>query len=166
VDRKFNFDFPAALYPEIVERLRGTPARIEERIELLPQDILTSRSHGPWSIQENVGHLADTEHLFLGRLDDYAAGAETLRPADMTNLKTHEAGHNDKLTAVVLHAFHEIRGTFVGRLDRLEPGRFAQTAMHPRLEQPMRLVDMMYFMAEHDDYHLARITELARLSGA
>jgi len=27
----------------------------------------------------------------------------------------------------------------------------------------MRLVDMILFQAEHDDYHLARISELARL---
>jgi hypothetical protein len=28
---------------------------------------------------------------------------------------------------------------------------------------PMRLVDMVFFQAEHDDYHLARISELMRL---
>jgi hypothetical protein len=27
---------------------------------------------------------------------------------------------------------------------------------------PMRAVDMLFFQAEHDDYHLARITELIR----
>jgi hypothetical protein len=32
--------------------------------------------------------------------------------------------------------------------------------LHPRLKQPMRLVDHLYFVAEHDDYHLARIWEM------
>ncbi len=27
----------------------------------------------------------------------------------------------------------------------------------------MRLVDMLFFQAEHDDYHLARISELKKL---
>ena len=49
----------------------------------------------------------------------------------------------------------------VRRLEQLDADRFGQTAIHPRLEQPMRIVDLIYFMAEHDDYHLARITELA-----
>ena len=31
------------------------------------------------------------------------------------------------------------------------------------LNIPMRLVDMVLFQAEHDDYHLARISEQARL---
>jgi hypothetical protein len=30
IERSFNFDFSAGLYPFLLERLRGTPARIEE----------------------------------------------------------------------------------------------------------------------------------------
>ncbi len=29
-DRRFNFDFPAGIYPEMIERVRGTPARLED----------------------------------------------------------------------------------------------------------------------------------------
>ena len=29
-DRRFNFDFPAGIYPEMIERIRGTPARLED----------------------------------------------------------------------------------------------------------------------------------------
>jgi hypothetical protein len=32
--------------------------------------------------------------------------------------------------------------------------------LHPRLKQPMRLVDHLYFVAEHDDHHLATIREM------
>jgi hypothetical protein len=31
------------------------------------------------------------------------------------------------------------------------------------LKVQMRLVDMLFFQAEHDDYHLARISELKKL---
>jgi len=37
-----------------------------------------------------------------------------------------------------------------------------RTALHPRLQQPMRVLDMAFFTAEHDDHHLARMTELSR----
>ena len=33
-------------------------------------------------------------------------------------------------------------------------------AWHPRLDRPMRVIDLAIFAAEHDDHHLARITEL------
>jgi hypothetical protein len=36
----------------------------------------------------------------------------------------------------------------------------SKAILHPRLKQPMRLVDHLYFAAEHDDHHLARIWEL------
>jgi hypothetical protein len=35
--------------------------------------------------------------------------------------------------------------------------------VHPRLRQPMRFVDHLYFVAEHDDHHLATISELAKI---
>jgi|GEM_PF-4393916 len=37
---------------------------------------------------------------------------------------------------------------------------FIHTALHPRLKTPMRIVDLAYFVAEHDDHHLSRIREL------
>jgi hypothetical protein len=162
-ERSFNFNFPADLYPEIIERLRGTPARAEEIARSLPAAVLTRREGDAWSIQENIGHLADLEALFTGRLDDYDAGTETLRPADMTNRKTHEANHNARPIESVLSDLRARRGHLVARLESLAPEDFARSAMHPRLRQPMRVVDTMLFQAEHDDYHLARIRELIRL---
>ena len=35
-------------------------------------------------------------------------------------------------------------------------------ASHPRLATPMRLLDIAFFVAAHDDHHLARITEILR----
>ncbi len=164
-DRTFRFDFPVGLYREFMERIRGTPARVQELIHSVPADRLTARPDEGWSIQQNVGHLLDLEELFAGCLDDYDARADRLRPADMTNLKTHQADHNDKPIESILTAFAEARAELVRRLESLAPARFGQAALHPRLNQPMRIVDMMYFQAEHDDYHLARISELKRLVG-
>jgi len=164
-ERTFNFDFPVGLYREFMERLRGTPARVEELIRSVPVDRLTVRPDTGWSIQQNVGHLLDLEPLVITRLNEYDAGAEVLHAADMSNQKTNQAGHNDKPIESILTEFAEVRGELVRRLESLDPARFGQTALHQRLNQPMRLVDMMYFQAEHDDYHLARISELKGLVG-
>src|ERR1700722_16791265 len=66
-EHKFDFGFPVELYPEIIERLRGTPARIEERLSDVPPALLTRRDGDKWSIQENIGHLLDLDELFAGR---------------------------------------------------------------------------------------------------
>ncbi|MHC4106776.1 MAG: DinB family protein [Planctomycetota bacterium] len=161
-ERTFSFDFPVDLYPELMERLRATPPRVQALVRALPPPVLTRREAHTWSIQENIGHLADLESLFMGRLDDCDAGAETLRAADMTNRKTNEANHNARQIDDVLSEFRTLRGQLVARLEAMRPEAFARSAMHPRLGKPMRVVDMMLFHAEHDDYHLARIQELIR----
>ncbi|MCI0595592.1 MAG: DinB family protein [candidate division Zixibacteria bacterium] len=161
-ERKFNFDFPLGVFPTILERLRGTPVRLEEMTKTMPKNILAVQLDGRWSILENAGHLDDLEELHEGRLDDYKAGLQTLRPADLQNLKTKGAGHNSTPLETVLTKFRASRQQFLNKLETFSDEELAKVAMHPRLKQPMRVVDMCYFMAEHDDNHLARISEIAR----
>ena len=116
-----------------------------------------------WSIQENIGHLLDLEPLWAGRIDDILAGVETMREADLTNRKTHEANHHGTNVDTLAGAFREARHWLVARLGELDADDFARSANHPRLRQPMRIVDLCLFVADHDDYHLARTTELTRI---
>ena len=165
-DRRFDFTFPAGLYPEMIERLRGTPARLEDRIGSLTANLLQRRDGDRWSIQENAGHLLDLEALVRQRLEQYLSGATELHAADMSNRKTYEASHNTVPITSILNQFRQQRMDIVDRLDSLNSEMFARSAFHPRLAVQMRLVDMIFFQAEHDDYHLARISELARLFSA
>ena len=162
LNRKFELDFPVEEWPAILERLRAVPDRLEELVRPLPADVRTSRTSrtgDTWSIQEHAGHFGDLEDLHLGRLDDYDAGVDFLRAADLSNRRTDEAGWNGKPVDEALAAFRERREELVRRLEALDPARFAQTAVHPRLHVPMRIVDMMKFAAEHDEHHLATIAE-------
>jgi hypothetical protein len=162
-DRVFEFTFPVGVFPEMIERVRGTPARLQERVSSVDPAILTKRDGARWSIQENAGHLLDLESLFNQRLDEYVAGKDALHAADMTNRKTYEANHNDVAMQTILEDFRDSRQALIQRLEALEPEAFSRTAHHPRLNVPMRLIDMLYFQSEHDDFHLARITELIKL---
>lgn len=162
-DRKFNFDFPAGIYPEMIERVRGTPARLEDLLDDLLPDTLTSQVDGRWSMQENAGHLLDLESIVSQRLDEYLAGNAALHAADMSNRKTYEAGYNEVPVNSILTAFRDARHELVARLENLDAEIFARSALHPRLNVQMRLIDMLFFQAEHDDHHLARISELKKL---
>jgi len=162
IERQFAPETRPSMFPVVLERLRGTPARLEERLRGVPADVLTRQFEGGWSIQENAGHLLELEPLWLGRLDDFVAGARVLRAADMTNKATFDARYNEKPIASILSEFRARRGESVARLERLEDGILVRIAEHPRLRQPMRVIDMMAFVAEHDDHHLARISEILR----
>jgi hypothetical protein len=160
VERKFHFDFPVGIMPSILERLRGTPVRVNKIAASLTDAQLRIKPEGKWSIQEHIGHLADIEELHEGRIDDFLAGKEMLRAADMTNAKTSKSSHNDKKIEDILREFRDKREHFVSRLVKLDDKVHESKSMHPRLQVPMRPVDMAYFTAEHDDHHLASIREI------
>lgn len=161
-ERKFDFNFPAGIYPEMIERLRGTPARLEELLAGLHPETLVNQADGRWSMQENAGHLLDLESLVSQRIDEYVAGNAVLHAADLSNRKTYEASHNEVAASTILSAFRAARHDIVDRLENFDDELFARAALHPRLQVQMRLVDMLFFQAEHDDYHLARISELKK----
>jgi uncharacterized damage-inducible protein DinB len=162
VERKFEFNLPVGVFPSVLERLRGTPARLEELTRGLAPELLTERRGGKWSAQEHVGHLYDLDELHEGRLEDYARGLEALRAADMSNRKTEEADHNSARLEDLLARFRSARESFVRRLESLTEEEVAASALHPRLGKQMRVIDMALFVAEHDDHHLASIRELTK----
>jgi uncharacterized damage-inducible protein DinB len=159
-DRKFQLGLGVEAAPALLERLREVPSRLAEAVKGVPAAALTRRVDGKWSIQENVGHLLDLESLWDLRLDDFDEGATVLHPADLENRKTHAAGHNDRPIADLLSEFRRARLAVLARLDRMNAAELARTALHPRLRQPMSVVDLCFFVAEHDDHHLRSIAEL------
>ena len=162
-ERDFNFSSDQNIFPSIIERLAGTPARLEEKVTSIPGDILTARINGTWTIKENVGHLSDLEPLWQGRLEDILTGKTELRPTDLQNTKTSEANHNAVAIEELLNRFRQIRKKTIDMLEKVDEEHVFKSALHPRLKTPMRIMDLFLFVADHDDHHLARITELVRL---
>ena len=141
-DRTFNFDYPVELFPNMVERLRGTPLRVRHMLEHLPEKIIIIRHQDKWSLKERVGHLIMVERL--------------------SNKKTYESSFNDDALEDLFERFQEVRNMFVEKLEHITLKQAALTAMHPRLQQPMRLVDLVYFAAEHDDHELTLMRHLLK----
>ena len=160
IERKFNFDFPSGLFPVVLERLRGTTARLKDMTSALSEVDAEFKPGDKWSIKEHIGHLSDLESLHEGRIDDFLARKETLRAWDTTNAETNNANHNLSTIRDLIDKFYNKRKTFIARLEQLNDETQVVRAIHPRLKVPMRPVDMAYFTAEHDDHHLTSIREL------
>jgi uncharacterized damage-inducible protein DinB len=159
-ERKFDFTFPVEQHPNLAVRLRGTPARLEEMLTGVPRDPLLRKPGGKWSAQEHAGHLLDLESLWMARVDDFLTDGDTLTVADLMNRKTNEAQHNARPLSEILAEFRTARRRLVDRVGEFPTTLFARSMLHPRLKQPMRLVDHLCFVAEHDDHHLACIWEM------
>ncbi len=161
-ERSFPMELPAWMFPNILERLRGTPARLDDRVATIPSKYLIVRVADKWSIQENIGHLLDLEPLWSGRLENLLSGAKKLRPTDLANKATDIADHNSKAIERLLRDFRIARTAFIDKLQALSEEDLAKTALHPRLNKPMTIIDKMFFVAEHDDHHLARMSAILR----
>jgi uncharacterized damage-inducible protein DinB len=162
-ERSFDFSKDQNIFPSIIERLRGTPARLEEKFKSIQTEILATKVDNTWSIKENVGHLIDLEILWQGRLEDIKNGEIEIRPTDLANRKTDEANHNATPIEKLLKDFRETRERTIVLIENLDEETIFKSALHPRLKTPMRTMDLFLFVAEHDDHHLARISELIRM---
>jgi hypothetical protein len=153
--RVFEFGPPVGTFPTILERLRGTPVRASEIVAGVPEDVLGNPINERWSAKEHLGHLADLESLDLARLQQFLSRTAVLSAADVQNLATKEAGHGRVPIQQILRRLRAGRDALVGKLERLTEEDVAIAALHPRLQKQMRLVDWAWFVAEHDDHHLA-----------
>lgn len=159
-DRKFAFENLEGTFPGILERLKGTPIRLSSMIQTIPEVFLAQSLDGSWTIKEQVGHLGDLESLWATRFADFMTRRAILTEADLANRKTHDARHNDKEMTDLMKVFSDQRLHLCEFLESIKSKSDQWYSKHPRLLTPMRPIDLAYFVAEHDDHHLARISEI------
>ena len=159
LEREFETVQPLETFPNLLERLRGTPARVEDRLRLAAPGTLAARHGDSWSILETVGHLLQVESLWADRLDDFVTRRPELTPARFEAWRVGEAQFNHRAARDLCSAFRTARNHLVHRLERLDESVLQVVARHPRLDRPMRIMDLMLFIAEHDDHHMVTISE-------
>jgi len=160
-ERAFNFDFPITNFPVIFSRLEGTLFRLQAILMNADDDYCSYNADG-WSVKEHLGHLSDLEDLWWKRMQDFLDRKEILTPADLTNTKTNEARHNEKSLEQLMQQFVVERQRTLETIYGFDRSTLGLMSAHPRLHQPMRLIDSLYFVAEHDDHHTAKISGLLR----
>ncbi len=160
-ERKFPAIQDNGIFPSILERLEGTTARLTYKMKRMDTD-LTLSTEGKWSIKKEIGHLIDLEPLWHERAMQILRGESHLLIADLTNQKTHKADHDAQSVSQLIKAFRKQRQFLMNTLQNIHESDLEKSALHPRLGTLMRLIDLAFFVAEHDDHHLAQITFLSK----
>lgn len=163
-DRKFDLNLGREKFITVYKRLQNAPARLQQIVAAAPGKMFIYRPGGAWSAKEHIGHLSVLEPLWRARIVDIRHGKSVLTPADINNTATSEGGFNDNDIPSLLDAFATERSKTLLLLDGLSVEDLDKTSLHPRLQQPMNMVAHIYFVAEHDDHHFARIQEIAGLA--
>jgi hypothetical protein len=159
-DRKFNFDLDNNEYSTIIQRLEKSPLTVLRIIAGVPETALFYQPGGKWSVKEHIGHLCTLEKLWQERIIDIQHNKPELVAADLENKATFEAGFNNWNISTLTRKFSDERDKTLRMLNFVAPEEKNKTSMHPRLKQPMRLIDIAYFAAEHDDHHLKAMHEI------
>ena len=159
-ERKFDFSFDAEQYSTIYQRLQQAPGTLAMLIQNRAEDILTYQPDGKWSVKEHIGHLSVLEPLWRTRIQDILDKKPTLTPTDLDNKKTSEAGFNNYPIRELLQQYTDERKKTLALLDSIHVKDQQGTSLHPRMQQPMRIIDIMYFTAEHDEHHMGVMEEL------
>jgi hypothetical protein len=138
------------------------PIASEDCSEMLSTRV-ASIPAGAW--RRRLATLSISSHSGSSRVNDITRGDSDLTVADLTNRRTHEGDHDQRPVEETVARFERARSALVACLQAAGNDVLERSARHPRLGTPMRLIDLAYFVAEHDDHHLVRIRELVTIRG-
>lgn len=161
-DRKFDFSFGNELFPLLLERMENNIEKTKFHLDRLNKLEFDIKPNGKWSVKEHIGHLKILEPLWLKRLQEIRDKKECMTPADLNNTATDEANFNQFNIEHIFHGFIKERVKTLEFLKTCQLEDLNYALYHPRLKQPMRIIDLMYFVAEHDDHHLKAILQINR----
>lgn len=164
-ERLFDFEFGPEQYDVICSRLQQAPQLLKDELGDVPEEVLQHKPGGTWSVKEHAGHLSLLEQLWRVRCLDILQQKPVLSPADLENKATTEAGFNKEPVTDLIQRFKEERSITLALLGQIDVKEDHHHSLHPRLQQPMRIIDLAYFVAEHDDHHLGRIRQLVGSKG-
>lgn len=154
-ERNLTFGLPKEMLPYYLERLEGTPIRIERKVFGVSNDVLSNKLNNKWSIKQHIGHLAEVNEIANKRIAEMITGAGMLSPA-VFEPKDYNLWPIEK----VLGYFRTTRMKNLEAYQAVRERDLLKSSVHPRLKVPMTPVDLAWFDAEHDDHHLVKINEI------
>ncbi len=162
VDHQFNLGIDPAWAQNVICRVQDTAIRIQQYVNLQTEKELSAKNNGNWSVKEHIGHLIDLEALWSNRFEQFSLKTDQLIHADMSNQKTEHAHHNEIPVIQLIDRFKKERSQLIEVFNSLSEDVLYHEALHPRLKVMMKPIDLLFFIAEHDDHHLSSIREILR----
>ena len=159
-DRQFDSNTSLEYFDEFLQRLEHFPAVLHQLLKNCPKEVSTYKMEDKWSINENIGHLILLEGLWRIRFRDIKEGKPDMSPTDLNNTATDESSFNNMLFEELIKNLASERHKTIAMLQKMSEEDLLKTSMHPRLHQPMNIIDLMYFVAEHDLHHLNAIQSI------
>ena len=161
-EREFTFDKSNNEIIETLLLLSKTPSEIYKEVFRKEDELLEKKIDNKWSIKEHIGHLYDLEKLWINRIEDIKKGNEKMGVADLNNTLTNQSNHNNVKTENLVTLFTSWRNVLLDSISSSTMEELNKTSIHPRLNVPMRIIDLVSFIIEHDNHHLDKIKKIIK----
>lgn len=160
--RTFDYGRPLDELPVLLERVQGTTARLSDLFARQPAERLVLRVDGKWSAMEHLGHLLTLQDRFEPRVDDFEQRRTKLCDISLRDQEPIIRMQGTRTLGDLLEEFRLKRLAFANRVERLHRRSLEHVAYHPCQDRTMRPMDMLLWIAEHDDHHLASMRMLLK----
>jgi uncharacterized damage-inducible protein DinB len=108
-------------------------------------------AEGKWSIREVVGHLCDTERVFVYRAMRFARADETPLPGFDENEFVARSRFDNRTLASLTHEFEAVRGATVAFFEGLDADEWVRRGTANNL--PMSVRALAWVVAGHELHH-------------
>jgi DinB family protein len=155
-----------AEFKKHLDKAEKSPKEIAAAVSGLPDKVLRYKpSLEKWCVLEILGHLADVEIIYGYRLRQMLADAKpVIAPLDQDawarNLGYLEASPAELVAFYGVARHHNLR-----ILRRLTPADYEKGALHPELNGPITVAQIVERMGGHGSNHLRQIENLKKMAG-
>ncbi|MGH7460733.1 MAG: DinB family protein [Longimicrobiales bacterium] len=163
-----------AYYHRYIERVPDGDVRMIMRVQLadtlallrpLSEEQAGFRyAEGKWSIRQVIGHLADTERIFVYRALRIARGDQTPLAGFNENVYADKGGFDERPLHSLLAELEATRAASAAFFQSLSEG--AWTCMGTANDYPISVRALAYIMAGHELHHRAILQDKYLAPGA
>ena len=154
-------------YSRYIDRVEGNQVSLllrQQRAEVL--EILNGLSeeqagfrYAPekWSVKEVIGHLMDTERVFVYRALCCARGEKQPQPGFEQDDYVAEGRFDQRSVASLVAEYEAVRGASLALFEGLGPADFGRTGIANDATISVRA--LVFILAGHESHHLAILRE-------
>ena len=110
-----------------------------------------------WTMREVLGHVNDTERVFVSRAFWFARGFDTALPSFDQNVAVATAGANDRPWRSHIEEFQAVRSATIAFFDNLPPDAWGRRGIASG--NPFTVRALAYMCAGHATHHVKILRE-------
>ena len=155
---EYYFKYIDLVRGDVLDAMSGQATAVLRELQSMTEAQSASRyASDKWSIREVLGHLNDTERLFVGRAFWFARGFETPLPSFEQDIAVAAAGAHDRSWHSLVEEFRTIRLSTVSFFSNLPDAAWSRKGIASG--NPFTVRALAYLTVGHVEHHMRIVRE-------